>query len=138
MVWRLLEPAWRETFELLVLTQILWAFGSTFRSGAEIAWFTDEVGSVDLVDSILPRRASYESAGSIFGVMISAAFASVVGLTIAMIAVGALLIAWGIGLVFRMPETGFVRPGTSTRVLASLNSSETVFGLLVALRSGCF
>ncbi len=104
-----------DTFSLLILTQILWAFGSTFRSGAEIAWFTDEVASVDLVDSALPRRATYESAGSIFGVMVSALFASVVGLSIALVAVGTLLIGWGIGLTIRMPETGFIRQDKSTR-----------------------
>ncbi len=104
-----------ESFVLLIFTQILWGFGLTFRSGAETAWFTDEIGSVDVVDSVLPRRARFESAGSIFGVMITATFASLVGLSIALVAVGTVLISWGIGLAFRMAETGFIRPDTPTR-----------------------
>ena len=103
------------TFGLLVLTQIVWAFGSTFRSGAEVAWFTDEMGSVELVDTLLPRRAKYESAGAIFGVMISAIFAAAVGLSLALVAVGTLLIGWGFVLAFRMPETGFVPHDSSIR-----------------------
>ena len=103
------------SFVLLIFTQILWGFGLTFRSGAETAWFTDEIGSVDVVDTVLPRRARFESAGSIFGVMITATFASLVGLSIALVAVGTVLISWGIGLAFRMAETGFIRPKTATR-----------------------
>ena len=97
------------TFGLLVLTQIVWAFGSTFRSGAEVAWFTDEMGSVELVDTLLPGRARYESAGAIFGVMVSAIFAAAVGLSLALVAVGTLLISWGFVLAFRMPETDLSR-----------------------------
>jgi DHA3 family tetracycline resistance protein-like MFS transporter len=102
-------------FILVAFTQVLWAFGTTFRSGAETAWFTDEVRSVDLVDVVLPRRAKFASAGSIIGIVVAAAFASVVGLSIALVAVGGLLIGWGITLSRRMPETGFSRPDTSVR-----------------------
>ena len=102
-------------FVLLALTQVVWAFGSTFRSGAETAWYTDEVRSVDLVDVVLPRRARFESAGSIIGVLATATLASIVGLSISLAVVGSILIAWGILLVFRMPETGFIRPDVSMR-----------------------
>ena len=95
-------------FVLLALTQVVWAFGSTFRSGAETAWYTDEVRSVDLVDVVLPRRARFESAGSIIGVLATATLASIVGLSTSLAVVGSILIAWGILLVFRMPETGFI------------------------------
>ena len=102
-------------FGLLVLTQVLWALGSTFRSGAETAWFTDEIGSVDAVDAVLPRRATFEAAGSILGVMGSAALASIVGLSITLSVVGTMLIAWGVVLTARMPEAGFTRRNVSAR-----------------------
>ncbi len=110
-----------DTFALLVITQAVWAFGSTFRSGAETAWFTDEVGSVDAVDAVLPRRGRYEAGGSIVGVAATAVLAALAGLTTALVVIGCALLAWGVVLWFSMPETGFVRhdvsPGTRFRQL---------------------
>lgn len=102
-------------FVLLVLTQVLWAFGSTFRSGAETAWFTDEVGSVDVVDRVLPRRGRVEALGSVVGLVVTAVLASVAGLSVALVTVGGLLMAWGLVLIARMPETGFHRHDASAR-----------------------
>ncbi len=104
-----------DTFAALVLTQALWAFGTTFRSGAETAWFTDEVGSVDVVDAVLPRRARLEAVGSIVGLAATALIAAATGLTTALVAVGAVLIGWGIVLTIGMPETGFERHVASAR-----------------------
>ena len=97
-------------FALLALTQVLWAFGSTFRSGAETAWYTDEVGSVELVDAVLPRRARYQAAGAIVGVVGSASLAARAGLTVSLVAIGAILTTWAVVLTVRMKETGFTRP----------------------------
>lgn len=98
-----------DTFALLVVSQALWAFGTTFRSGAETAWFTDEVGSLAIVDATLPRRGRYEAVGSIVGVAVMSGVAALTGLTPALVIVGAILLVWGVVLVARMPETGFVR-----------------------------
>jgi DHA3 family tetracycline resistance protein-like MFS transporter len=108
------------SFVLLAATQVLWAFGSTFRSGAETAWYTDEVRSLARVDVVLPHRARFESAGAIIGIVGGALLASAVGLTAALCVIGSLLIAWGIVLVARMPETGFVRPPRRRRFRAGL------------------
>ncbi len=102
-----------DTFTALVLTQALWAFGTTFRSGAETAWFTDEVGSVDVVDAVLPRRARLEAVGSIVGLTTTALIAAATDLSTALVAVGALLIGWSIVLTTGMPETGFERHAAS-------------------------
>ena len=102
-------------FGLLVVTQVLWAFGTTFRSGAEAAWFTDEVGSIEVVDEVLPRRGRLEAAGSIVGLVGTAILAAATGLSVALVCVGALLLAWGLVLIRRMPETGFQRHETSAR-----------------------
>lgn len=103
------------SFGLLVATQALWAFGSTFRSGAETAWFTDEVGSLATVDAVLPRRGRYEAVGSIVGVAVTALLAAAAGLSVALVAVGIVLVAWGLVLRVRMPETGFIRHDVSPR-----------------------
>ncbi len=98
-----------DSFAALVVTQVVWAFGTTFRSGAETAWFTDEVGSLEIVDEVLPRRGRVQAYGSIFGLLSTAGLAAAAGLGTALVAVGALLVAWGMYLVARMPETGFER-----------------------------
>lgn len=102
-------------FGLLVATQVLWAFGSTFRSGAEAAWFTDEIGSVEAVDMVLPRRARIEATGSIIGLISTAVLAAIAGLSVALVVVGTVLFGWGLVLIARMPETGFQRHETSGR-----------------------
>lgn len=102
-------------FVLLAATQVMWAFGSTFRSGAETAWVTDEVGSVVGVYKILPRRGRFEAVGSIVGLLATALLASIAGLSVALVAVGAVLAGWGVALVLYMPETGFERHAASLR-----------------------
>lgn len=104
-----------DTFVLLVVTQAVWAFGSTFRSGAETAWFTDEVGSLATVDAVLPRRGRYEAAGSIVGVAATAALAALTSLSASLVVVGGVLVLWGLVLSARMPETGFIRHDFSAR-----------------------
>ena len=103
------------SFAALVVSQVVWAFGTTFRSGAETAWFTDEVGSLDVVDRVLPRRGRAQSIGAIVGLVATAALAAATGLTPALVTVGALLIAWSGYLTVRMPETGFERVDASAR-----------------------
>ena len=121
------------TFGWLVLTQIVWSAGTTFRSGAETAWFTDEVGSVDVVDRVLPRRGRIEAVGSVVGLLAMSALAAVAGLTAAMIVIGAILIAFGFVLVAQMPETGFERHEASATVRARSLLGE---GLAAARRPG--
>ena len=103
------------SFAALLLTQVLWAFGSTFRSGAEVAWFTDEVGSLEIVDAVLPRRGRIEAVGSIVGLVLTTVLAAAAGLSTALVAVGFVLIGWSIVLRVRMPETGFERHTASAR-----------------------
>ncbi|MEM9464650.1 MAG: MFS transporter [Actinomycetota bacterium] len=104
-----------DTFATLVITQVVWAFGTTFRSGAETAWFTDEVDSLEIVDAVLPRRARAQSIGAIVGVIGTAGLAAVTSLGVALATIGAILVAWGIVLVSTMPETGFRRHDATAR-----------------------
>ena len=104
-----------DTFATLVITQVVWAFGTTFRSGAETAWFTDEVDSLEVVDAVLPRRARMQSIGAVVGLLGTAGLASVTSLGTALVTVGVILVVWGIVLVSVMPETGFQRHDVSAR-----------------------
>ena len=102
-------------FAALVVTQVVWAFGTTFRSGAETAWFTDEVDSLEVVDEVLPRRGRIMAIGSIVGLLGTAGLAAAAGLTAALVAVGVILIGWAIHLRLVMPENGFERHEASAR-----------------------
>ncbi|MEM9133759.1 MAG: MFS transporter [Actinomycetota bacterium] len=102
-------------FISLVATQVLWAFGSTFRSGAEAAWLTDEVRSLERVDVILPRRGRTEAVGSIVGLIALSLLAAATGLSAALVVVGSILVVWACFLTLRMPETGFRRQAASGR-----------------------
>ncbi len=103
------------SFAALVVTQAVWAFGTTFRSGAETAWFTDEIGSVDEVDRVLPRRGRWQAVGAIVGLNGMSALGAAAGLGVALVTVGAVLAAWGLHLIVVMPETGFERHDASSR-----------------------
>lgn len=102
-------------FAALVVTQAVWAFGTTFRSGAETAWFTDEVDSLEIVDDVLPRRGRVMAIGSIVGLLGTAGLAATAGLTTALVAVGVVLFVWAVYLRLVMPETGFERHDASAR-----------------------
>ena len=102
-------------FAALVVTQVVWAFGTTFRSGAETAWFTDEVDSLEVVDDVLPRRGRIMAIGSIVGLLGTAGLAAAAGLTTALVTVGIILGIWAIYLRAVMPEAGFERHDASAR-----------------------
>ena len=102
-------------FAALVVTQAVWAFGTTFRSGAETAWFTDEIGSVHEVDRVLPRRGRWQAVGAVAGLIGMSALGAAAGLGVALVTIGAILVLWGAYLVVAMPETGFERHDASSR-----------------------
>ena len=49
-----------DVYWLLVLSQIMVGFGSTFVTGAETAWITDELGSAEEAEPLILRRAGYQ------------------------------------------------------------------------------
>lgn len=97
------------SFGLLVVTQILWGFGSTFRSGAETAWLTDELGSSEAAEPVLVSRARVQLLGTILGAGGAAGLAAVTTLTTALATAGVLLLGWALVLAVIMPEHGFCR-----------------------------
>lgn len=112
-----------DTFVLLAFSQVLWGFGSTFRSGAETAWVTDELGSADAAEPFIIRRARLGLLGAVVGIAIGAAIAAVWSLATALIVMGIVLLARGLWLVRIMGETGFVPlqgPGSPLQRFAGL------------------
>ncbi len=104
-----------DTFWLLVLTQVAWAFGSTFRSGADTAWLSDELGGGTIVDNAILRAAQYQSVGTVIGVVAASAFAALWSVSAAMVGLGLILVTTSMVLVVRMHETAFVRVSEARR-----------------------
>ncbi|MDH3194227.1 MAG: MFS transporter, partial [Acidimicrobiia bacterium] len=98
-----------DTFLLLLISSALWGFGLTFRSGAETAWLTDELGSSGTAEPIIVRRAKIELVAVIFGALAAAGLATITSLSTSLIVLGSALVAEGVYLAVAMPETGFVR-----------------------------
>ena len=89
----------------ILLTEALWGIGYTFTSGAHEAWIADEIGPARAGSAYL-RGAQVEQVGSLFGILISVALASV-RLQLPIVVGGSLLIALSVFLWLTMTERGF-------------------------------
>lgn len=92
----------------LVATQVLWGFGYTFRSGADVAWITDHLG-VAKTELLLLRRGKLQLIGSAVGLIVGAATASLTSVRVVIVGSGCLLICWGVFLAVAMTEGNFKR-----------------------------
>lgn len=98
-----------DSFLLLLISSALWGFGLTFRSGAETAWLTDELGSSEAAEPVVVRRAKIELVAVVMGAIAGAALAMAFSLSTALIVLGSGLILQSVNLAISMPETGFTR-----------------------------
>jgi len=98
-----------DVYWLLVLSQILVGFGSTFITGAETAWITDELGSHELAEPLILRRAGYQLWSAVAGIGIFAGLAGLTSLSFTLTTIGVIYALWGLVLIAVMPETNFTR-----------------------------
>ncbi len=101
-----------DTFALLVVTQVVWGVAYTFRSGADTAWITDELGGAAAVEGLIIRLGRLRQLTAVASIGAGAAVARFTSLTTAIIATGVLLVATGLAMAIVMPERGFVRRAT--------------------------
>src|SRR5439155_14021 len=105
-----------------ILTQVLWGFGETFTSGADVAWITDEVGE-ERARGLYFRATQAGNVGGLVGIVAGVSLATVdLGLPIRLAGIG--FAAIGLVLIAVMPEEGFRRPSPGTRIHRSFR--ETV------------
>ncbi|MEM9613359.1 MAG: MFS transporter [Actinomycetota bacterium] len=98
-----------DTFGLLVATQVVWGVAYTFRSGADTAWITDELGGADAVEGLIIRLGRLRQLTAVVSIGAGAALARLTSLTTAVVVTGLLLVATGAVLAVVMPERGFAR-----------------------------
>lgn len=96
-------------YALLVVSQVLVGFGSTFRSGAETAWITDELGSAGLAEPLILRRGKIQMLAGIVGIILFAGVSVLTSLSAAIVSIGVVFVLWGLLLTVIMPEAGFTR-----------------------------
>ncbi len=121
------------SFPAAILTQVLWAFGATFISGADVAWITDEVGEEEARELYL-RAAQLENVGAFAGIWIGISLATI-ALSVPIVVSGLATTATAVVLWVLMPEEHFRRPSRdeARRLHNSLRS--TLAGSVRTVRS---
>lgn len=107
------------TFQLLLLTQVLWALGWACSGGADVAWLTDELGQPDRIARVLTARARWDLIGGMAGMIAFGVLGWAAGLTAAIAASGVAMALLGLFVAARFPEDNF-RPAADRRWTASL------------------
>ena len=99
-------------FGVILVAQVLWGTGSTFRSGAQEAWIADEMGGRD-VGRVFLRGSQVARVGGIVGMALGVALASgytdlpIPDLAMPLVAGGCIHILLGVFMMLAMPEEGF-------------------------------
>ena len=114
-------------FWTILLSQVVWGAGYTFTSGARQAWLSDELGDDDETSRTFVRGARFELAGSLVGIGLSVALASIF-VSLSLLVGGAMFLVLTAVLAAIMPETSFRRTPTGER--------ENWASLTSTLRSG--
>jgi MFS transporter, DHA3 family, tetracycline resistance protein len=122
-----------DSFAGALLSQVLWALGLTFVSGADVAWITDEVGE-DAARPLFLRGAQFENAGWLVGIGTGIGLATV-ALSIAVIVAGIGTCALAAVIAAIMSETGFVRPTREEGVRLRHSLGDTVTSSVRTVRA---
>lgn len=96
-------------FPALVLAQMLWGFGWTFSSGADVAWVTDELDDPLRIDKVLTARARWQQYGAAAGMVGFGVLAWSTDLSTAIVVAGSMMVLLGLYVVVRFTEHEFER-----------------------------
>jgi MFS transporter, DHA3 family, tetracycline resistance protein len=96
------------SFEIAIVSQVLYGFFAAFVTGADVAWVTDELGEA-AARPIYLRSQSSANIGALAGIATSVALASI-DLRLPLVVAGAGFVALAAALALVMPEEGFTRP----------------------------
>jgi len=94
-------------FPALVLAQMLWGFGWTFSSCADVAWVTDELDDPLRIDKVLTARARWQQFGAAVGMVGFGALAWTSSLSTAIVVAGSMMVLLGGYVVVRFTEHEF-------------------------------
>lgn len=121
----------------LILTQVVWGVAYTFRSGAEIAWVTDELGGPEAVEPLVLRQARWQLVAAVVAVGASAALAQVTSLATAVVAFGLVTVSVGVALALLMTEHHHPRrPAVAGDVAGAADADDVGRPLTPSFRAG--
>jgi len=92
-------------FEIMLVSQVVWAVGFTFISGAKDAWIADEIGEEKAGKAYL-RGSQISQVALLIGIPIATALGTI-ALNLPIILAGILHLLLAGSLIFIMPEEGF-------------------------------
>jgi len=95
------------SFGLLVAAQMLWGFGWTFSSGADVAWVTDELDDARRIDRVLTVRARWQQYGAAAGMLGFGLLSWATSLATSIVVAGVGMIGLGAYVVVRFTEHAF-------------------------------
>lgn len=95
------------SFGLLVAAQMLWGFGWTFSSGADVAWVTDEFDEPERIGRVLASRARWEQYGAAVGMVGFGALSWATSLGTAIVVAGLVMMALGVYVIVAFSEHEF-------------------------------
>jgi MFS family permease len=107
-------------FPLILATQVLWALGWAFSTGADVAWLTDELGRPGRIARVLTARARRDLAGGATGMVAFGMLGWAVGLATAIVVSGTAMAVLGLFVAARFTEDKFA-PAREQRWSASLS-----------------
>lgn len=96
------------SFPALVLTQMLWGLSWTFATGADVAWFTDELDEPGQIGRWLAVAARWGQFGGAFGLVGFGMLAWLTSLSVAIVTAGSMMLLLGVYVVAQFSERGFV------------------------------
>jgi MFS transporter, DHA3 family, tetracycline resistance protein len=112
-------------FGVVLVAQVVWGAGSTFVSGANVAWLVDEIGEDDARPLFL-RAAQLGQTASFIGIIVAVLLGSIaLGLPVAF--GGVVLLGLAVWLRASMIETA--RPAGDRRVRAAITSTRRALDL---------
>ena len=95
------------SFGLLVAAQMLWGFGWTFSSGADVAWVTDELDEPGRISRVLTARARWQQYGAAVGMVGFGALSWATSLGTAIVVGGLAMITLGAYVIVAFTEHEF-------------------------------
>ena len=129
------------TFWLLILAQIFWGVGWTFKSGADVAWITDELNDQAESDRTITRAAQWSQMGSLAGILVAGGVGALTSYTTVIVVSGILLLVLGAAVAMLFPEHEFERAEGETwteavKILKSglslVRAERVILGVLLA------
>lgn len=105
MGWAFIVEGLFPSFLPIVLAQVLWGIGYTFTSGAQQAWFSDEIGETNANRAFL-RANQFDLAGALVGMLLAIPLGNL-AVNLPIVMGGVLVSAIAIVLALVMPEHGF-------------------------------